>query len=178
MEKETRHLVGVKPEAKAGCFIVDVGSQRTTGHQPRTTLRHPHITKWNAYYYSITPMLPETMLIKVKRVYDEPHETDGYRVLVDRLWPRGVSKEALQHDEWLREIAPSDALRKEFNHDPGKFNDFKDQYYAELDQQPELADALLEKARSGHTLTLLYSAKDTKHNNAVVLKEYLEEKLG
>mgnify|MGYP001206589600 CR=1 FL=1 len=117
------------------------------------------------------------MNIRLKRTYDEPEETDGYRVLVDRLWPRGVKKETLLHDEWLKEIAPSNELRKWFKHDPGKFDEFKRRYYTELDQKPEVTDTLLEKLHSGRTLTLLYSAKDRKHNNAVVLKEYLEERV-
>lgn len=118
------------------------------------------------------------MNIRLKRTYEEPEETDGYRILVDRLWPRGVSKEALQHDEWLKEIAPSNELRKQFGHNPDKFDDFKKKYYTELDQKPGITGTLLEKLRSGRTLTLLYSAKDRKYNNAVVLKGYLEERLG
>lgn len=118
------------------------------------------------------------MGIQLKRAYDDADESDGYRLLVDRLWPRGVSKEELQHDDWLKEIAPSGELRKWFDHDPDKFAGFKEKYFKELDQKPWLIDDLLERIHAGQTLTLIYSAKDKKRNNAAVLKEYLEKRLG
>jgi uncharacterized protein YeaO (DUF488 family) len=113
------------------------------------------------------------MSIRVKRAYEAPAPGDGYRVLVDRLWPRGVSKGKLELDEWRKEIAPSDALRKWFGHEPAKWDEFKERYFAELDEQREQVEGLLPHADSG-PLTLVYGAKDEEHNNAVALREYLE----
>lgn len=112
------------------------------------------------------------MMIKVKRVYDPAASEDGYRVLVDKLWPRGVSKEDAALDEWMKEIAPSDALRRWFDHDPEKWKQFCERYGRELDRHQEAIGILREKARDG-TVTLLYSARDTEHNNAVALEGYL-----
>lgn len=114
-------------------------------------------------------------MIRVKRVYDRPSPDDGARYLVERLWPRGVRKDALALDGWLREVAPSDELRRWFGHDPAKWEDFRRRYAAELDARPESWQPLLEAARRG-TVTLLFSARDTVHNNAVALKAYLELK--
>ncbi|MFN2134035.1 MAG: DUF488 domain-containing protein [Anaerolineae bacterium] len=113
------------------------------------------------------------MSIQVKRAYEPPAPGDGYRVLVDRLWPRGVSKEKLELDEWHKEIAPSDTLRKWFGHDPEKWAEFEERYFAELDEQPDQVQELLQHANSG-PLTLVYGAKDEEHNNAVALRKYLE----
>jgi uncharacterized protein YeaO (DUF488 family) len=113
------------------------------------------------------------MSIQVKRAYESPAPGDGFRVLVDRLWPRGVSKEKLELDEWCQEIAPSDALRKWFGHDPEKWDEFKERYFAELDEQRDQVLGLLQHADPG-PLTLVYGAKDEEHNNAVALREYLE----
>ena len=112
-------------------------------------------------------------MIKLKRVYEGLSEQDGCRVLVDRLWPRGLSKIAAAIDVWMRDIAPSSELRKWFAHDPRRWEQFCARYANELDAK---ADKIaLPKARSrGHTVTLLYGAKDTAHNNAVALKRYLE----
>jgi len=110
--------------------------------------------------------------IQTKRIYDAAGPEDGYRVLVDRLWPRGVAKALAGVDLWLKEIAPSTALRQWFNHDPAKWTAFKISYFQELDGKPELAATLLEKAETGR-LTLLFSAKDLNHNQAIALKEYL-----
>lgn len=112
------------------------------------------------------------MPIQVKRAYEPPAPGDGYRVLVDRLWPRGVTKEKLELDEWRQEIAPSDALRKWFGHDPGKWAEFRKRYFAELGRQHDQVLALLQHADAG-PLTLIYGAKDEEHNNAVALGEYL-----
>lgn len=114
------------------------------------------------------------MPIRLKRAYDEPEEDDGLRVLVDRIWPRGKSKEELQLDEWLKEIAPSEKLRKWFDHDPEKFDEFKNRYEKELNNSREQVRHLAEKAHD-HDVTLVYGAKDREHNQAVVLKEYLEK---
>ena len=113
------------------------------------------------------------MPIRLERAYDEIGADDGIRILVDRIWPRGVSKEDLQLDKWMKEIAPSDKLRKWFDHDPEKFEEFRRRYQQELDSNGERVRELAEIARN-QDLTLVYGAKDREHNQAVVLKEYLE----
>ncbi len=116
-------------------------------------------------------------MIQIKRAYEETSPTDGYRILVDRLWPRGMSKEKEHLDVWLKTIAPSNELRKWFGHDPTKFAEFKEKYIAELrsaDGQKSLQE-LVKLMKEQPTLTLIYSAKDEKNNNAVVLKEILEK---
>ncbi len=110
-------------------------------------------------------------MIKVKRVYDKQEKDDGVRILVDRLWPRGVKKD--QIDIWLKDIAPSDELRKWFNHEPNKWEEFKERYFKELDNNPKVK-VLLELISKAQNVTLLYSAK-SPYNNAVALKEYLEK---
>jgi uncharacterized protein YeaO (DUF488 family) len=113
------------------------------------------------------------MPIQTRRVYDAVEAGDGFRVLVERLWPRGLRKEALRLDRWLKEVAPSDELRRWFAHDPARWDEFRRRYFAELDAKPEAWQPLLEAARGG-PVTLLYSARDTEHNNARALQEYLE----
>lgn len=115
-------------------------------------------------------------MIQVKRVYDPYSPDDGARFLVDRLWPRGLKKEALRLDGWLKDAAPSDALRRWFGHDPARWDEFRRRYFAELDSKPEAWQPILQAARQGN-VTLLYSARDVEHNNAVALKSYLEIKL-
>lgn len=110
--------------------------------------------------------------VRVKRVYDPPEPDDGYRVLVDRVWPRGVSRERARLDEWARELAPSDQLRKWFGHAPERFEQFRSRYLEELTSQGEHLDELRARVKRG-PLTLLYAAKDERHNNAVVLAELL-----
>lgn len=112
------------------------------------------------------------MDIQTKRVYEPAHPQDGFRVLVDRVWPRGKTKEQVRADLWLKDVAPSTALRKWFNHDRSKWEAFKNRYYAELDANPQAVTRLLEKAAEGR-LTLLFSARDVDYNQAVALKEYL-----
>lgn len=112
--------------------------------------------------------------IHLRRVYDAPNAEDGFRVLVDRLWPRGLAKEKLAFDLWLKEIAPSADLRRWFGHAPERWEEFCRRYRVELDQQPEPVAQLREQARKT-PLTLLYAARDELHNQAVVLKDYLEE---
>ena len=112
--------------------------------------------------------------LATKRVYDDPAESDGYRVLVDRLWPRGVSKERARLDEWLKELAPSTELRTWFHHDVGKWPEFRDRYRAELADEEALWRPLVDRARR-EQVTLLFGAHDLEHNQAVVLKELLEE---
>jgi len=112
------------------------------------------------------------MKIAVKRVYEPREPTDGRRVLVDRLWPRGIAKENASWDEWLKEIAPSDALRKWMHHDPEKWPEFTTRYARELDGHPDLVRHLRDIAAK-EPLTLLYAARDTERNNAVALRAYL-----
>ncbi len=113
-------------------------------------------------------------MIRIKRAYDKPDTDDGVRILVDRLWPRGIKKEDLKLDYWLKEVAPSDELRKWFGHDPEKWPDFRRRYFIELDQNSERLKPIREAAEQG-TITLIYSAKDEEHNNAVALQAYLAE---
>ncbi len=112
-------------------------------------------------------------MIKLKRIYDPVSPDDGKRILIDRLWPRGIKKEDARIDEWLKDIAPSEELRKWFSHEPSKWAEFKRRYREELKDKRELIDRLRSEAGKG-TLTLLYAAKDREHNNAVVLKEVIE----
>jgi uncharacterized protein YeaO (DUF488 family) len=113
-------------------------------------------------------------MIQVKRVYDRPAPGDGTRFLVERLWARGVKKAALCLDGWLQEAAPSEGLRRWFGHDPAKWADFQRRYCSELDRKPEAWQPIVEAAHRGN-VTLLYSARDTAHNNAVALKGYVEK---
>ncbi|MGE8497709.1 MAG: DUF488 domain-containing protein [Pseudomonas sp.] len=115
-------------------------------------------------------------MIQCKRVYDAVSAEDGQRVLVDRLWPRGLSKDRLHLDDWLPAVAPSTALRRQFDHEPAAFDAFRTQYRAELAGHPEYWQSLLARARQG-TLTLLYAARDVQLNNAQVLAEFLEDEL-
>lgn len=115
-------------------------------------------------------------IVRAKRVYEAIQRSDGPRFLVERLWPRGVKKEKLKLDAWLKDVAPSDGLRRWFGHDPAKWEEFQRRYRAELDENPNAWKQLLDVARQG-SVTLLYSARDTEHNNAIVLKDYLAERL-
>jgi len=115
-------------------------------------------------------------MLLVKRVYEPQGRQDGTRVLVERLWPRGMKKESLKMEGWLKDVAPSDALRRWFGHDPAKWHEFCRRYWAELDARKDAWRPILESARRG-TVTLLYSARDTEHNNALALKNYLEKNL-
>jgi uncharacterized protein YeaO (DUF488 family) len=112
-------------------------------------------------------------MIKAKRIYDEPEKKDGFRILVDRLWPRGLSKDRAQLDLWLREAAPSDALRKWFGHDPARWDEFKRRYFKELEDKTEAVESIVTKASQG-SVTPLYGAKDEECNNAVALREFIE----
>lgn len=115
-------------------------------------------------------------MIHVHRIYDHDSVPDGRRYLVDRLWPRGVKKEQLGLDAWLKEIAPSNDLRQWYGHDPAKWPEFQKRYFAELDAQPAICQPLIDAARRG-PVVLLYSSKEPAYNNAVALKLYLESKL-
>src|SRR3954452_20406034 len=112
------------------------------------------------------------MDIRLKRAYDPPEPSDGYRVLIDRLWPRGVRRAEASLDEWARELAPSAELRRWFGHDPERFGEFRRRYTAELAEQDDKLRELRRRARHG-TLTLVYAARDEEHNDAVVLAEIL-----
>jgi uncharacterized protein YeaO (DUF488 family) len=114
-------------------------------------------------------------MIRLKRAYDAMSRTDGTRFLVERLWPRGVSKATLQLDAWLKEVGPSTALRNWFSHDPEKWREFRRRYFRELDSRPEAWKPIVSAARRG-TDTLVYSSHDTEHNNAVALQEYVQTK--
>jgi uncharacterized protein YeaO (DUF488 family) len=114
-------------------------------------------------------------MIELKRVYEEPSPTDGLRVLVDRLWPRGLTKERAAVDLWLKEVAPSTELRKWFGHDPAKWEEFQARYREELREKKD-ALALLKEKSKGHTVTLVYGARDEEHNEALVLKRILEHR--
>lgn len=112
--------------------------------------------------------------IRIKRVYEPASPSDGYRVLVDRIWPRGESKEKAALDEWLKDVAPSTELRKWFGHDPAKMKEFTARYEAELDANQDAVQKLRELVASHDVVTLVYSARDEKDNQAVVLQEYLQ----
>lgn len=114
--------------------------------------------------------------IRIARVYDELDASAGARLLVDRVWPRGLRKEDLKHDDWIRDVAPSAALRKWFGHDPDKWDAFRERYRAELDDNAEAVERCLAWCREG-PVTLLYSARDRERNQAVVLRQYLHELL-
>ncbi len=116
-------------------------------------------------------------MIQLKRAYDAASKTDGSRYLVERLWPRGVKKEALPVEGWLRDVAPSTGLRKWFSHDPAKWPEFRRRYCEELKANPQAWEPLLAAARRGR-VTLVYSSHDSEHNNAVALKEFLQQRLG
>ncbi len=115
-------------------------------------------------------------MIRVKRVYEPASRRDGARFLVDQLWPRGLKKEAVNVVSWNKGVAPSTALRKWFGHDPAKWKEFQQRYFAELTEKPESWTPLLEAAKSGD-VTLVFGAHDTEHNNAVALKAFLERRL-
>ena len=112
------------------------------------------------------------MKVLVKRIYEPAGKSDGFRVLVDRLWPRGMSKENAKLDLWLPDLGPTTALRQWFNHDPERWDEFQRRYHAELKDKKELVAELKGQAKKG-TVTLLYSAKDEAHNQAVALRSYL-----
>src|SRR6476661_2914357 len=115
-------------------------------------------------------------MLKTKRVYESVNASDGVRFLVDRLWPRGTKKEKLKMKTWLKDVAPSPELRKWFAHDPEKWQEFQQRYRAELESNPDAWKPILEAAKNGN-VTLLYSAQNTEHNSAVLLKAFLEEQM-
>lgn len=114
------------------------------------------------------------MTIRLKRAYQSPEPADGFRILVDRLWPRGVSKDSARVDLWLKDVAPSTALRQWFGHEASKWVEFRHRYFLELRDHPEAIEQLAKHVSRG-TVTFVYGAKDEEHNDAVALKEYLEK---
>lgn len=115
-------------------------------------------------------------MILVKRIYEKATKADGKRFLVDRLWPRGVAREGAHLDGWMKDVAPSGALRRWFGHDPEKWGEFRRRYFAELDRKPGAYHLLLDAAQAGD-ITFLFSAKDEQYNNAVALREFIAAKL-
>ena len=115
-------------------------------------------------------------MIRLKRAYEPASPQDGKRILVERLWPRGIRKEDLELDEWTKEVAPSTELRRWFAHDPAKWDEFRRRYFEELKQNPEVWKPLLSSAKRG-TITLVFSSHDQRHNNAAALKQFVEGKL-
>ncbi len=115
-------------------------------------------------------------MLRLQRVYGDQVDNEGERYLVERLWPRGIKKEDLPMKAWLKDVAPSTELRRWFGHDPAKWVEFQHRYRAELDKNPKAWQPLVEASKRG-LVTLLYSSHDTEHNNAVVLKSYLEEQM-
>lgn len=113
-------------------------------------------------------------MVNIKRIYVQPAKNDGYRVLVDRLWPRGMSKEKAAYDEWLKDVAPSNELRKWFSHKPERFNEFRGRYALELKVNPTF-EKLKDIIRSHKIVTLLYAAHDEEHNEARLLQEFLDQ---
>ena len=124
------------------------------------------------------PSVPKhaTPHVKLKRAYDTAARSDGRRILVDRLWPRGVARAELRIADWIKDAAPSAGLRKWFGHEPARWPEFKRRYFQELDRHPETLAPLVEQSRAG-TVTLVFAAKDVEHNNAVALREYLERRM-
>ncbi len=125
----------------------------------------------------INIFLNRLIMLKVKRIYDPASEDDGYRVLIDRLWPRGVSKENANIDLWMKEIAPSTELRKWFHHDLDKWEEFQQRYTVELSNKKDLIDQLLKLKEEYKSITFIYSAKDREKNQAIVLIEVLRKQL-
>jgi uncharacterized protein YeaO (DUF488 family) len=116
-------------------------------------------------------------MIKIERIYSNPGANDSsFRILVDRLWPRGLSKDEVKVDLWQKDIAPSNSLRKWFSHDSKKWDEFKARYFKELEKNSESVNTILDKVKEG-SVTLLYGTKEEKFNNAIALKKYLEEKI-
>ena len=113
------------------------------------------------------------MSIQLKRIYNEPDANDGYRVLVDKLWPRGLSKDDAKLDDWMKDIAPSDQLRKSYHSEKASWDEFRKSYLAELKQHREALRPLAERARN-ENVTLLFSSSNEEHNNAVVVQQYLK----
>lgn len=122
----------------------------------------------------VSRILMKKNMIRIKRIYDEVSKDDGKRILVDRLWPRGIKKENVRIDEWMKDIAPSEELRKWFSHDPSKWPEFKKRYAQEIENKKELVEQLRQESAKG-VIILLFAAKDKEHNNALALREILNQ---
>jgi uncharacterized protein YeaO (DUF488 family) len=134
----------------------------------------------NNFFYVRPPELyrrPLLLIIKIKRIYDNPKGDNNFRILVDGLWPRGLSKDKARMDLWQKDIAPSNSLRKWFGHDEKKWDEFKRKYFKELDKNNDTVNTIIKIAKEQNSITLLYGSKEERFNNAVALKEYLEEKI-
>jgi uncharacterized protein YeaO (DUF488 family) len=116
------------------------------------------------------------LVIKIERIYNNPRGNSSFRILVDRLWPRGLSRDKVKVDLWQKQIAPSNSLRRWFSHDERKWDEFKARYFKELEKNAEFVSTIIDRAKE-EPITLLYGAKEEKFNNAMALKEYLEEKI-
>ena len=134
---------------------------------------HPMLKRAIFFYNYLYPRLNYLIMITVARIYGNRGQITGITILVDRIWPRGITKEKAGVDLWMKEIAPSNELRKWFNHEDVKWSEFRERYFAELDNKREVVKALLGVTKGGD-ITLLFSARNSEHNNAVALKEYLE----
>jgi uncharacterized protein YeaO (DUF488 family) len=150
-----------------------VSTRRSAEAEADAGMSEPCVQRRPTRGAEVGPM--EDAMIKLKRVYDPVSRTDGTRFLVERLWPRGLSKATLQLTAWLKEVGPSTELRQWFKHDPLKWPQFRSRYFRELDSQPESWQPILTAARRG-MVTLVYSSHDEEHNNAVALNEYLQAK--
>lgn len=117
----------------------------------------------------------DRMIVRLKRAYAPAEASDGFRILVDRLWPRGLTRESARVDLWLKDIAPSNELRKWFNHDPKRWRSFRTKYFREIDSRPDVLAALLDHVRKG-PVTLVYAAREERYNDAVALNEYLSSR--
>ena len=117
------------------------------------------------------------MTIKLKRIYDNPRGDNSFRIFVDRLWPRGLSKDKVRLDLWQKDIAPSNSLRKWFGHDEKKWDEFKRKYFKELDKNNDAVNTIIKVAQEQNSITLLYGTNEVRFNNPVALKEYLEERI-
>ena len=120
------------------------------------------------------PVIIWGTMINLKRAYEKPAPEDGFRVLVERLWPRGLKKEAVALDLWLKDVAPSPELRRWFGHDPGRWEEFRRRYFAEMRERRDLVKALREKIREKGTVTFVFAARNEEQNNAVALRDFLE----
>ena len=115
-------------------------------------------------------------MLKIKRVYDPPSPNDGKRILIDRLWPRGLKKEDAKVDDWIKEVAPSTELRTWYGHDPKKWSEFKRRFFSELQRRQDLVEGIVSASRKG-TVTLLFGSREERFNNAVALKEFVEARM-
>jgi len=123
---------------------------------------------------SLFTIIESFEMIKIKRIYEKPTEDDGYRILVDRLWPRGVAKNKAKIDLWLKQVSPSNELRKWFSHDSEKWNEFKKKYHSELKSEKISLQKIKQIEKENKIITLVYAAKDDRHNNAIVLADELK----